>query len=132
METDPTQIVTHPSTYTVELHIPEDSDLDEAGERRTIDVRADEYILAAARTAGIWLPADCQQGWCITCAARLLEGEVDHSHARRYYASDAESDWVLPCAARPRSDVVLEIGTYEDLLRHRADHDKPPGRSKLG
>lgn len=118
-------------SYTVTLVVPGDSDLEEAGERHDLEVSADGYILYRARQEGIWLPADCQQGWCVTCAGRLLEGEVDHSDARRYYREDEAAGWVLLCRAKPRSDCVIEVDRYEEMLRHRADNDKPPGRSKL-
>ncbi|SEV82900.1 2Fe-2S iron-sulfur cluster-binding protein [Natrinema salifodinae] len=124
--------MTDPTTWDVELRIPADADVDAAGESRTIEVDEDESILAAARAAGIWLSADCQQGWCITCGAKLLEGEVDHSRAKRYYPEDEAANFVLTCVARPRADCVIEVERHDELLRHRADHDKPPGRSKLG
>ena len=124
--------MTDATTWDVELRIPEDADLEAAGESRTIEVREDQAVLAAARSAGIWLSADCQQGWCITCAARLVEGEVDHGRAKRYYPEDEDAGFVLTCVARPRSDLVLEVERYGEMLRHRADHDRPPGRSKLG
>ncbi|ELY66979.1 2Fe-2S iron-sulfur cluster-binding protein [Natrinema versiforme] len=124
--------MTAPTTWEVELRVPADADLDAAGETRTIEVSEDEAILAAARSAGLWLSADCQQGWCITCGAKLLEGEVDHSQAKRYYPSDEAANFVLTCVARPRSDCVIEVERYDELLRQRADHDQPPGRSKLG
>lgn len=119
-------------SWDVELRVPEDSELDAAGESRTIEVGEDQAILAAARAANVWLPADCQQGWCITCGAKLLEGEVDHSRAKRYYPSDEAANFVLTCVARPRSDCVIEVEQYGEMLQHRADHDQPPGRSKLG
>ena len=124
--------MTDATTWDVELRIPEDADLEAAGESRTIEVREDQAVLAAARSTGIWLSADCQQGWCITCAARLVEGEVDHSAAKRYYPEDEDAGFVLTCVARPRSDLVLEVERHDEMLRHRADHDRPPGRSKLG
>ncbi|MDS0475031.1 2Fe-2S iron-sulfur cluster-binding protein [Natrinema sp. 1APR25-10V2] len=124
--------MTAATTWDVELRIPADSELDAAGESRTIEVDEDESILAAARAADIWLSADCQQGWCITCGAKLLEGEVDHSQAKRYYPSDEAANFVLTCVARPRSDCVILVEQYDELLEHRADHDQPPGRSKLG
>ncbi|WP_226042168.1 2Fe-2S iron-sulfur cluster-binding protein [Natrinema sp. DC36] len=124
--------MTAPTTWDVELRVPEDADLDAAGESRTIEVHEDQAILAAARAADLWLSADCQQGWCITCGAKLLEGEVDHSQAKRYYPEDEAAGFVLTCVARPRSDCVIEVERYGELLRHRADHDRPPGRSKLG
>lgn len=124
--------MTAPTTWEVELRVPDDADLEAAGESRTIEVREDEAILAAARRAGLWLSADCQQGWCITCGARLLEGEVDHGDAKRYYPEDEAENFVLTCVARPRADCVIAVEQYDELLRHRADHDRPPGRSKLG
>ncbi|WP_408958045.1 2Fe-2S iron-sulfur cluster-binding protein [Natrinema sp. 74] len=124
--------MTAPTTWDIELVIPEDAELDAAGESRTIAVDEDESILAAARAADIWLSADCQQGWCITCGAKLLEGEVDHSQAKRYYPEDEAANFVLTCVARPRSDCVIRVEQYDELLQHRADNDQPPGRSKLG
>ena len=118
------------TTYTVELDVPEDCDVEAAGERVEIEVAEDEYVLAAARSEGIWLPADCQQGWCTTCAARLLSGEVDQSAAKRYYDVDEAADLILTCVAKPRSDLRVRVCQQETMLDHRAEHDLPPGRSK--
>ena len=118
------------ATYEVAIEIPDDVDDDRAGETVSMDVRADQTVLAAARSNGLWLPADCQQGWCTTCAARLLEGTVDHGTARRYYDVDETEDFVLTCTAKPRSDLRLRAYRYDEMLDHRAAHDLPPGRSK--
>ncbi|WP_228546288.1 2Fe-2S iron-sulfur cluster-binding protein [Halegenticoccus tardaugens] len=117
-------------SHTVEIVVPEDADLDEAGETIEIEVSPDEFVLAAARGEEIWLPADCQQGWCTTCAARLLRGGVDQSAAKRYYEADEEENLILTCTAKPRSDLRIEVGKHEEMLDHRAEHDKPPGRAK--
>jgi len=118
-------------TWSVTIVIPEESSLDGAGETHTIDVNEDETILAAARSAGIWLQADCQQGWCTTCAARLIDGDVVHPNARRYYDEDREAGYVLSCTAKPRADSTLVVDQYDDFLEFRAANDKPPGNSKL-
>ena len=118
------------SSYTVEIEVPADCDVAQSGETVEIEVPETEYLLSAARSEGLWLPADCQQGWCTTCAAELLEGEVDQSDAKRYYDEDEEADLILPCTAKPRSDLRIRACQYEEMLDHRADHDKPPGRSK--
>lgn len=118
------------ASYTVALEVPPDADVEQAGETISFEVSEDEYVLPAAREAGVWLEADCQMGWCTRCAARLLEGEVDHGDARRYYEVDAEEDFVLTCRAKPRSDLRLRAFTYDEILEHRAAHDLPPGRSK--
>ena len=118
------------SSYTVEIEVPADCDVAQSGETVEIEVPETEYLLSAARSEGVWLPADCQQGWCTTCAAELLEGEVDQSDAKRYYDEDEEADLILPCTAKPKSDLRIRACQYDEMLDHRAAHDKPPGRSK--
>lgn len=118
------------TTYEVELIVPETADTDRAGEAITLPVHEDEYVLAAARSQGIWLPADCQQGWCTTCAAELLSGEVDQSDAKRYYEVDRAADLILLCIAKPRSDLRVRTHQEEAMLDHRAANSLPPGRSK--
>ena len=118
-------------TWTVTIVVPEESSLDGAGETYDLEVSEDETILAAARSAGAWLPADCQQGWCTTCAARLVEGDVIHLNARRYYDEDRDADFILPCTAKPRAETTIVIDQYDAFLEFRAAHDRPPGNSKL-
>jgi len=72
-----------------------------------VDVPADAYLLDALRQAGHDLPASCLQGWCLTCAARLLSGEVDQTDAVRYFPQDREAGFVLLCSAKPRSPLRL-------------------------
>lgn len=117
------------TSYEVEIRFS--GDMDRAGETVTIEVDEDEYILAAARAAEVWLLADCQQGWCTTCAGRLIEGEVDQDDAKRYYEEDRAKGFILPCTARPQSDLVIEVGVQNALLEHRAAENLPPGKAKL-
>ena len=118
------------ATHTVAIEVPDDCDVEQAGETVEVEVDEEEYVLAAARAAGIWLPADCQQGWCTTCAVRLESGEVDQSDARRYYDVDEEAGLILVCTAKPRSDLRITACKHEEMLDHRAAHDLPPGSSK--
>jgi ferredoxin len=111
--------------------VPEEADSDRAGETVVIEVDGSEYILAAARASGLWLPADCQQGWCTTCAARLTEGRVDQTDAVRYYPVDKRANLILLCTTRPLSDLTIETHKEKEMLHHRARHSLPPGRTKL-
>lgn len=118
------------TSYDVTVLVPGECDLEEAGQTVSLSVDEDASILAAARAAGLWLPADCQQGWCVTCAAELLEGEVDQSTARRYYDSDAEAGLILTCTAKPRDDCRIRVCREDAMLDHRAAMDRPPGNAK--
>lgn len=93
--------MTSSTRWSVELLVPEDADIGAAGESRTVEVGEDESILAAGRAAGLWLSADCQQGRCITCGAKVLSDEVDHSRAKRYYPEDEEADSFSPVSPVP-------------------------------
>ena len=79
--------------------------------RREIRCGPDEYIWNAAARAGIELPAICHQGRCLTCAARLIAGDVDNSASASYFQEDHEAGFVLLCTGRPRSDV--EVATHQ-------------------
>lgn len=118
-ENEPKQPPSH-RVFRVELRTP--------GSTRVIKVGEDEHILDAAERQGLRLPATCRQGWCITCAARLLAGEVDNSDALRYYPEDREAGFVLLCTARPRSALRIQTHAKEELARHRIRHGLPTPR----
>lgn len=44
----------------------------------TVRVGAEETLLAALRRADVVAPYSCQQGFCGTCRARVLDGNVEH------------------------------------------------------
>jgi ferredoxin len=79
----------------------------------------DEYLLDAAAAAGLDLPSMCLQGWCLTCAGRILEGRVDQSEARRFYPQDEEAGFVLLCSAYPRSPLRIVTHQKEAMRAHR-------------
>jgi ferredoxin len=83
------------------------------------EARDDQYLLDAAAEAGLELPSMCLQGWCTTCAGRLLEGKVDQSEARRVYPQDEAAGFVLLCSAYPRSDLTILTHQMEQLRAHR-------------
>src|SRR5438105_9416062 len=82
-------------------------------------VGADEYLLDAAAAAGLELPFLCLQGWCTTCAGRVLEGKVDQSEALRIYPQDEAAGFVLLCSAFPRSPLRIRTHQKEEMRAHR-------------
>jgi ferredoxin len=78
-----------------------------------------EYILDAAQRSGIQLPSICRQGRCLTCAGRLLEGEVDQSDADTYFPEDRAAGFVLLCRGKPLSDIRVRTHQQWEMREHR-------------
>lgn len=84
----------------------------------TFTAAVDEHILSAAERAGIKLPYGCRYGNCITCAARLIAGEVDQNEGDALRPRQKEKGYVLLCIAYPRADCTFDVGvqSQEDLF----------------
>ncbi len=92
-------------------------------------VGSQEYILDAARRAGLVLPSLCEQGWCTTCAAKILKGEVDQADSLRYYPKDREAGFALLCTAKPRSNLRIRIHAASELREYRSRMGLPAPRA---
>src|ERR1700745_3902602 len=103
--------------YLVVLGLPD-------GER-WLHCRADEFIWNAAAHNNISLPSICHQGRCLTCAGRLLSGQVDQSSARSLFPEDAEAGFVLLCTARPLSDLRVLTHQQWTMRAHRRELGLP-------
>ncbi len=110
---------TAPPTHRITFVTPEGDEYvaEEVGE--------DEYLIVAASRAGLELPSWCLQGWCLTCASKLLDGEIDQSEARRYFEEDEESGFILPCSAKPRADCRILVEQTEAMEANRDAYDLP-------
>jgi glycine betaine catabolism B len=75
---------------------------------QTIDCNADQFILEAARAAGMRLPFSCAKGLCGTCKSKKLSGEVLMTHGGGIRQREIDQGFILPCCSKPLSDVVIE------------------------
>ncbi|NKQ54713.1 oxidoreductase [Amycolatopsis sp. K13G38] len=75
---------------------------------KTIEVGAEESVLAAIRRALPGVTYSCRQGFCGTCKVRVLGGDVEH---RDRLLTDAERDEeMLVCVSRSTSGpLVLDL-----------------------
>jgi len=96
-------------TYTAEIR--------HQGTTHTISLPSDRPILDVALESGIELPSSCNAGVCTTCAAIILEGEVDQSDAAGIGRDIQKQGYVLLCSAYPRSDLKIET-EKEDEVYH--------------
>lgn len=95
------------------------------GQAATFPCPESEFILHAALDHGFDLPYSCLQGWCITCAGRILSGTVDQSASIRFFEEDARERFVLLCTARPTSDLCIETQQKEEMRAHRIRNSLP-------
>ena len=86
-------------TYTVEIH--------HQGEIYTIEAAEDKQILRSAAAAGIDLPTSCSSGVCTTCAAQILEGEVEQGDGMGVSNQLQSQGYALLCVAYPRSNLKI-------------------------
>ena len=84
------------------------------------DVDARRPLLNTLREQGVDLPYGCKYGGCITCAAKLIEGEVDQRRQVALNNRQLANGYVILCVARPKSDISLEIGveSHDKLYRN--------------
>lgn len=73
------------------------------------DVEGDLTLLEAAEMSRVQLPSSCRNGTCRTCICQLVSGEVRYTVEWPGLSAEEKAEGlVLPCVARPLSDVVLE------------------------
>ena len=98
-----------------------------------LEAHGDEVLLEALEEQGVSLPYGCRYGGCISCAAKMLSGEVDQSEGVALNGRQLNDGYVLLCVAKPLSDCTFEIGveSHDKLYRNpfqsplRPDELKP-------
>lgn len=95
------------------------------GATHALEADAEQHLLEAARAAGLDLPYRCLQGWCLTCAARVCQGQVDQRDSRRFYDEDRREGFALLCTGRAASDLRLESHARDAMRAARLRHGLP-------
>ena len=77
-------------------------------------------LLDELRDQGVDLPYGCKYGGCITCAAKLIDGDVDQRAQVALNNRQIANGYVILCVARAKSDCTFEIGTesHDKLYRN--------------
>ena len=74
------------------------------------EVDARRPLLETLREQGVDLPYGCKYGGCISCAAKLIAGEIDQRRQVALNNRQINDGYVILCVARPMGDVTLEVG----------------------
>ncbi len=77
-------------------------------------------LLDSLKEQGVDLPFGCKYGGCITCAAKLVYGEVDQRRQVALNNRQINDGYIILCVARPLSNLILEIGveSHDKLYRN--------------
>ena len=77
-------------------------------------------LLDSLKDQGVDLPYGCKYGGCITCAAKLVYGEVDQRRQVALNNRQINDGYIILCVARPLSNLILEIGveSHDKLYRN--------------
>jgi ferredoxin len=77
-------------------------------------------LLSSLEAHGVSLPYGCRYGGCISCAAKLLAGEVDQRGAVALNNRQLADGYILLCVTRPRGDCTLAVGvdSHDRLYRN--------------
>ena len=77
-------------------------------------------LLDTLEERGMSLPYGCRYGGCISCAAKLLEGDVDQRAGVALNGRQLADGYVLLCVARPLGDCTFDVGveSHDKLYRN--------------
>jgi len=78
-----------------------------ASSGRVIRVAADQTVVAALAAQSVQVPTSCEQGVCVTCLTRVLEGEPDHRDLYLSPEEQAVNDQFLPCCSRAKTEMLV-------------------------
>ena len=87
---------------------------------KSFEVDGSAPLLNTLEEHDVSLPYGCRYGGCISCAAKLLAGEVDQSEGVAFNGRQIRDGYVLLCVARPKSDCTLDVGvdSHDKLYRN--------------
>ncbi|NNE23578.1 MAG: 2Fe-2S iron-sulfur cluster binding domain-containing protein [Rhizobiales bacterium] len=87
---------------------------------KTFKVDRRRPLLDSLEEHGVSLPYGCKYGGCITCAAKLLAGEIDQRAAVALNNRQLNDGYILLCVARPLTDCTLDVGveSHDKLYRN--------------
>ena len=95
-----------------EAEVPAEIVVHLEGRTHRVPYRKGQSILQAARAAGLEAPFACEEGYCGSCAAKKLQGQVVMAANDVFDADEVAEGWILTCQSHPTGPVCEVV--YED------------------
>ncbi|MBW3585010.1 MAG: 2Fe-2S iron-sulfur cluster binding domain-containing protein [Cyanobacteria bacterium 0813] len=96
-------------SYTIKIHNRQ------TGDRHTVQVPEDRYILQSAENQGVELPFSCRNGACTACAVRVKSGELHQPEAMGLSVELQKEGYALLCVSYPRSNIEVETQDEDEV-----------------
>ena len=96
-------------SYTIKIHNRQ------TGDRHTVQVPEDRYILQSAENQGVELPFSCRNGACTACAVRVNSGELHQPEAMGLSVELQKEGYALLCVSYPRSNIEVETQDEDEV-----------------
>lgn len=107
--------IENPKIYNVEIN--------HKGTEHKIQVPENRKILEVAKESvdelNDGLPNLCLAGVCTTCAAKIIEGEVDQSEGMGVSKELQNEGYALLCVSYPRSDLKIETEKEDEVYQRQ-------------
>jgi len=95
-----------------DAEVPQEIVVHLEGQTHHVPYRKGQSILEAVRAAGLEAPFACEEGYCGSCAAKKLQGEVVMATNDVFDAEEVEEGWILTCQGHPTGSLCEVL--YED------------------
>ena len=82
-------------------------------------------LLVSLQEKGISLPFGCKYGGCISCAAKLIEGNVKQTNNVALNNYQINLGYILLCVSKPITNCIIEVGVESHDKLYRNPFKKP-------
>ncbi|MDY6939678.1 MAG: 2Fe-2S iron-sulfur cluster-binding protein [Cyanobacteriota bacterium] len=103
-----------------------------SGQRYSVRVPDDRYILQSAENQGVDLPFSCRNGACTTCAVRVLSGELYQPEAMGLSPELQRQGYALLCVSYARSDIEVETQDEDEVYELQFGRYFGKGKVRFG
>ncbi|MEG4396780.1 2Fe-2S iron-sulfur cluster-binding protein [Microcoleus sp. BROC3] len=114
------------NSYTIKIHNRQ------TGDRQTVRVPEDRYILQSAENQGVELPFSCRNGACTACAVRVKSGELHQPEAMGLSVELQKEGYALLCVSYPRSNIEVETQDEDEVYELQFGRYFGKGKVKAG
>lgn len=84
-----------------------------------IPIDEDQTLLEGIENCGLEVPYSCRAGVCTTCAAKIIEGDVDLGEIA-LMAGLKEDGYVLTCSGKPRGEgIKLIMDQFDEVYNQQ-------------